>query len=393
MVNYAVLGLGLMGKALCNDLLIHDSTSNVIGLDLNLTRRKELEREFQTFGNRFQTQDINLKINGKVDNDPMLNLFQQYQIDVAFGAIDYKFNVYLTKLCIKAGVHFLDLGGNPDVVNTQKSLNKKAEEAGITVIPDCGLAPGMANILAAHGMRQFDSLESCHIRVGGLPQKPIGILKYSQFFNIRGLTNEYLEDAIVIRNRTIEKVSSLTELETLEFPDPWGKLEAFQTAGGTSSLPELFEGKIKDLTYKTIRYLGHCQFFQFLKEVGLLSSEPYPNNTNINPREIIEFYLKRSLPQNAPDVVLIRILITGIKDNKNQQLIFQIIDLADENTGYSAMARTTSYPISIIGQMIAKEIINDRGVIPGEMAVPAKEFMKELDKRSINLLINNVDLS
>ena len=119
----------------------------------------------------------------------------------------------------------------------------------------------MANIIAASIIEKMSSVDECHIRVGGLPQNPKTILKYQQVFSIRGLTNEYLEDAIVIRDSKVTTVGGLTELEELTFPDPWGKLEAFQTSGGTSNLPQIYKGKIKELSYKTIRFPGHCQFF------------------------------------------------------------------------------------------------------------------------------------
>ena len=390
MVVYAVLGLGLMGKALCYDLLTHDASATVIGFDLFEKQRLETKNRFENFSDRFLVKPLNLEVTSIPEQDELIQIIQKHSIKVIFGAIDYKFNAYITRICINAGVHFLDLGGNPDIVEEQKSLSPAAQKAGITVIPDCGLAPGMADIIAAHIMNQFDSPNECHIRVGGLPQKPGTILKYSQFFSIRGLTNEYLEDAIVIREGIINKITSLTELESLTFPEPWGQLEAFQTSGGTSSLPDLYAGKIQELTYKTIRFPGHCQFFQFLKEFELLSSEPFPNHPAINSREVVEYYLQKHLPQNAPDAVLIRISVSGLKNDVLQEIQYQLIDLRDEKTGYSAMARTTAFPISIIGQMIAHNVITERGVVPGETAVPTELFIYELAKRNIIFDVNEI---
>ena len=383
MVNYAVLGLGQMGSALCYDLLTFDSESRVFGLELDDNRRGVIVKKFQPYSNRFQAFPLDLKIDSAISTQYLVSFFHDHGIKVVFGAIDYKYNLFLTNICISAGVHFLDLGGNPAIVESQKNLTYEAQKANVTIIPDCGLAPGMVNIIAAQIMHKFEQLDECHIRVGGLPQKPETILKYQQVFSLRGLTNEYLEDAIIIRNGQIILVPSLTELETLLFPEPWGTLEAFQTAGGTSSLPELFNGKIKELTYKTIRFPGHCQFFVFLKEYGLLSSEPYPLNTQITPREVIEYYLANKLPKNDPDTVLIRITVSGIRQGKKETQIYQCIDLADPQTGLSAMARTTAFSISIIGQMIAHDVIKTRGVVPGELVVPEKEFMDALKKRKI----------
>ncbi|MHA2176311.1 MAG: saccharopine dehydrogenase family protein [Candidatus Hodarchaeales archaeon] len=388
MPNYAVLGLGYMGSAICYDLLTYDPLANIFGYDLDPQIRDNLETRFNKFNKRFQTFPLNLDLKDEIEDHPLVESLVEKNIDVVFGAIDYKFNYWLTKICIQCNCSFVDLGGNPDIVKQQQSLNEQAQAKNVTIIPDLGLAPGMINIIAAHGMREFDSLEECHIRVGGLPQQPDTILNYQQVFAIRGLTNEYLEEAKIIREGKKTIVPSLTEVEILQFPKPWGELEAFQTAGGSSSLPDLFERKIKDLTYKTIRYPGHVQFFQFLKEFQLLSNEQIIESSEITPREVIEHFLEKNLPRNTPDVVLARITVKGTISDKEETHTYQLIDLADEETGFSAMARTTSYPTSIIGQFIAHGKITSKGVCRSEECVPAKELLAELEKRKIIFEIN-----
>lgn len=384
MPTYCVLGLGMMGTALCFDLLSFDSESTVYGLDKDPERRSLAEDRFSSFVDRFQTKELNLRCVRNPQTEPLITFLKEKSVAVVFGAIDYQFNEYLTQVCITAGAHFLDLGGNPTVVEAQHKLHPQAQEAGVTIIPDCGLAPGMADIIAAHLIRQFDEPVECHIRVGGLPQEPKTILNYQQVFSIRGLTNEYLEDAYVIRDGAVVTVPSLSEVESIRFVEPYGELEAFQTAGGTSSLPKLFEGKIKHLTYKTLRYPGHCQFFKFLKDFGLLSSEPFPPHPAINPRVVTEHCLQSHLPRDEPDVVLVRVTAKGSVKGEEKTLVYELVDLYDEKTGFSAMARTTSYPVSIIGLMIAKGTIAQRGVLPGEEVVPASQMIDELAKRSIN---------
>lgn len=384
-MNFAVLGLGRMGEAIVYDLLKFSPEAKVFGYELNDERRKYIVDRFSENNNRFSAYPLNLDLTQPMNQNQLLNDFKNNQIGVVFGAIDYKFNVYLTRLCIEAKVSFCDLGGNPYIVKSQKELHNQAKEAGVTIIPDLGLAPGMADIIAAQGMGSFDELIECHIRVGGLPQPQYkkSILNYQQVFSIRGLTNEYLEDAIVIRNGQLTKVPSMTEVEDIKFPAPYGMLEAFQTAGGTSSLPELFEGKIQELTYKTIRYPGHAQFIQFLKEFELLSSESNLKLNGSNPREVVEFYLEKNMPKGDPDVVLIKIVVYGKRDGTSFIKEYLLVDEFNPKTNFTSMARTTSYPISIIGQMIANGVINSKGVIPGETVVPEKEFLEDLEKRNI----------
>jgi lysine 6-dehydrogenase len=150
------------------------------------------------------------------------------------------------------------LGGNNYIVDAQLALDEAAKKANINIVPDCGLAPGMVSVLAMHGANRFDETEEIHIRVGGLPQTPKPPLDYQLVFSVEGLINEYIESARVIRDGKIIEVNSMTELETLAF-DGFSALEAFQTSGGTSTLPDTFCGKVKELDYKTIRYAGHCQ--------------------------------------------------------------------------------------------------------------------------------------
>ena len=184
----------------------------------------------------------------------------------------------------------------------------------------------------------------------------------------------------------------MTEVEEIKFNEPYGWLEAFQTAGGTSSLPELYEGKISELTYKTIRYPGHAQFFQFLIEYELLSSEENKNLNNINPREVIEFYLQKNLPKNDPDVVLLRIIVCGTIKGKTIMIKYDMIDHYDPEAKFSAMARTTAFPISIIGQMVANGLIDHKGVLKSETSVPGKEFLEALNKRNIKFKISETEI-
>ncbi len=378
MGRYGVFGLGLMGEAICYDLLKFDHDMEVIGFEKDVVRSESIFKKLNAwFPNRFRTIQVDVS---KLSHEDLMELLISNDISVAFGAIDYSFNPKLTRACIDSKVHFLDLGGNPEIVISQKKMNGKAQSNGVTVIPDCGLAPGMVNVIAAGIMEEFSVLEKCKIRVGGLPQYPKTILKYQQVFSIRGLTNEYLEDAIVIRNGKKQVVESLTEVETLVFPEPWGELEAFQTAGGTSSLPDLYEGRIQELDYKTIRFKGHVQFFQFLKEFGFLGDDPVGS---VSPRKMTEFLLSKHLPHGEPDAVLVRITVVGKQDGVRIKKELELIDLMDSENGYSAMARTTAFPISIIGQMINREVITARGVVPGEIAVPKAEFLSQLKKRGI----------
>jgi lysine 6-dehydrogenase len=270
-------------------------------------------------------------------------------------------------------VNFCDLGGNNDVVAAELALDAEAKRAGINIIPDCGLAPGMVAMLVAHAASRFDELEAIHIRVGGLPLQPRPPLDYQLVFSVEGLINEYIEPARIVRGGKIVTVESMTELEAIEFPPPFGKLEAFQTSGGTSTLPDTFLGRVGELDYKTIRYRGHCEKFKTMIDLGLCSGEA---------RKVFSELLVRHLPHDEPDVVLIRVEVSG----GGRTLRYDIVDRFDAATGLSAMMRTTAFPAAIVALMMARGQTASKGALPQERCLNPDLFMRELAARKIDVV-------
>ncbi|HEY0657835.1 MAG TPA: saccharopine dehydrogenase C-terminal domain-containing protein, partial [Pyrinomonadaceae bacterium] len=166
-------------------------------------------------------------------------------------------------------------------------------------------------------------------------------------------------------------------------------LEAFQTSGGTSTLPDTFLGKIRELDYKTIRYAGHCEKFKTMIDLGLCSSaEISVGNAKITPRKLFGELLQKNLPADEPDYVLVRLEFVGEKDGAKKNLRYDIVDKFDEQTNLSAMMRTTAFPASIIAQMMAAGATSERGAIPQEKAIDAETFVANLERRNIKIKIN-----
>jgi lysine 6-dehydrogenase len=300
--------------------------------------------------------------------------------DSAISCVNYWLNERLARAAIEAGTNFCDLGGNNDVVDAELALDAEARARGVNIVPDCGLAPGMVAVLVAHGAAQFKQLDEIHIRVGGLPQTPKPPLDYQLVFSVEGLINEYIERARVIRDGRITMVDSMTEVEEIEFPEPFGKMEAFQTSGGTSTLPETFLGKVREREYKTIRYPGHCAKFKTMIDLGLCSSEKITvDGVQVAPRRVLGDLLVRNLPADEPDVVLVRVEFVG----DGRRLRYDIIDRYDEATGLSAMMRTTAFPASIVALMMARGQTTQKGALPQERCIPPELFMQELAARKI----------
>ena len=375
-----VLGAGRMGHGAVFDL-IHNSpdVDSVTIADIDLEKAEVVASAVGT--SRVDARQLDTSVYADV-----VELMRGH--DSVISCVNYWYNVALSKAAIETGANFCDLGGNNYVVDEQLALDAEAKAVGINIIPDCGLAPGMVSILAMHGARNFETVEEIHIRVGGLPQDPQPPLNYQLVFSVEGLINEYLEVARVIRDGKITTVESMTEIEELSF-DGFPPLEAFQTSGGTSTLPDTFFNKIRELDYKTIRYAGHCEKFKTMIDLGLCSSdEIVADFQKIKPRKVFGELLQKHLPADGPDYVLVRLDFVGKKDGETKRLRYDIVDKLDEATCMSAMMRTTAFPASIIAQIMARGEVLSRGATPQEIAIDSEKFVAELERRKIQITVN-----
>jgi lysine 6-dehydrogenase len=336
-----VLGAGRMGHGAVYDLVRQNDVERVTVADAVAERAA---RVASTAGDG-KAYPVHLDV---TRHDDVVSLMRDH--DAVLSCVVYKLNEQLARAAVEARTNFCDLGGNNDVVDAELALHDRALAAGVNIVPDCGLAPGMVAVLVAHGAARFEKLDEIHIRVGGLPLDPKPPLNYQMVFSVEGLINEYIEPARVIRGgKILDDIESMTEIEELEFEPPFGKMEAFQTSGGTSTLPETFLGKVKELDYKTIRYPGHCEKFKTMIDLGLCSSEP--------------------------------ITVEGVKIAPR----YEIIDRYDAQSGLSAMARTTAFPAAIVALIMARGQVTAKGALPQERCIPPDVFMKELARRRINV--------
>jgi lysine 6-dehydrogenase len=373
-----VLGAGLQGGAAVYDLLRNPDVEEVGCADISAAALERLSARLKD--RRLTLHEVDLK-----DREATTVLMAHY--DGCLSAVNYWLNLDLTRCAIEAGAHFCDLGGNNDIVAQQLKLDTLAFEAGVTVIPDCGLAPGLATLLAAQGIRRLDEVTSVAIRVGGLPQNPKPPLNYQLVFSIEGLLNEYVERSIIIRDGVKLSVEPLTEVESIEFPEPFGKLEAFHTSGGLSTLASTFAGKVRNMDYKTIRYPGHCALMHPLRALGFLDQTPVVlDDSEVRPRQLSAHILEDLLRGDDPDVVLVRVTVGGTKFGGRRRLEYELIDHADTDNGQTAMMRCTAYPASIILQMMVGGRIDRHGVVQQERVVPVEEMIEELRHRGLDIV-------
>jgi lysine 6-dehydrogenase len=373
-----VLGAGLQGCACAYDLLQHDDVTEVRLADIHLGHLPDFLAPYS--GPRLIPTPLDVR-----DRDAVTGAMRD--CDAVMSAIPYYFNYEIARSAVDAGVHCCDLGGNTEIVFKQKELDADARKKNITVVPDCGLAPGMVNILAEHGIEQLDSVDSVKIFVGGLPQHPEPPLNYMLVYSLEGALDYYTTLSWVLRDGKRTHVKALSEREPVEFESPLGELEAFHTAGGLSTMAFRYEGKIPTMEYKTLRYPGHAQIMEDIRSLGLLDLEPVEvKGMKVVPRDVfIAVVGPRLNKPNGRDLVALRVVVSGKKAGKSATKTFQLVDRYDEAHGLSAMMRTTGYSLAITGLMQVRGLVKPAGVHTPDECVPADAYINELRKRGIDI--------
>ena len=368
-------GAGKQGSACAYDLLANTDHDVVIA-DLAVDTLAPFLQPY--LGTRLTTVQVDA-------SDPQGMRNAMAGAAAVMSAFPYYHNLEMAAAAVEQGAHFCDLGGNTDIVLQQKELHQRARERGVSVVPDCGLAPGMVNILAAHGIRQMDTVRSVRIKVGGLPQHPQPPLGYQIVYSLEGVLDYYTTLSWVLRDGKPLQVTALSELEELDFPGV-GTLEAFHTAGGLSTMAQTYEGKIPTMEYKTLRYPGHARTMEAIRELGMLSQEPVEvKGASVRPRDVFIATagpLLKKDPRTSPDLVALRVEVEGEKDGDDLLLRWDLLDRYDPATGITAMMRTTGYSLAITGALQAAGEV-EPGVWTPDEAIPGAAYIDALARRNV----------
>lgn len=370
-----VLGAGLQGSACAYDLLQRPEVERVTLADLNPRRAAAFLKKKKD--KRLVTARLDAK------RTPLLRKLMRGH-DAVMNALPYYFNYPVAKAAVQMGLHCADLGGNTEIVQKQKTLHAAALKRQVSVIPDCGLAPGMVNIIAAEGIRRVGDAESVKIFVGGLPQQPEPPLNYQIVYSLEGALDYYTTPSWILREGKPERVDALSELESVEFPSPVGTLEAFHTGGGISTMPWAYRGKVRTMEYKTLRYPGHVAIMRPVREMGLLSLDPVKvKGVEIVPRDAFIAAVSPQLNKpNGRDLVALRVEVQG---RAGRRVAWQLLDYYDQTSGISAMMRTTGYSLAITGLMQVDGRISALGVHTPDEAVPFDAYVAELKRRGVEI--------
>lgn len=366
----AIFGSGLMGSAIARDLAKSKLVDEVSVYDIDRKRLEALARAENSGKLSLKIHDVRRRL----DTVRLLK-----RSDVGVGALPHGLSEYAIQSTIRAGVNFVDLifGWRFG----QREIHSAARKKGITVVPACGLAPGLSNILAMAAADEMDRVDEVHIKVGGIPERPKPPLNYRIVFSFEAVLEEYLRKARIVKNGKVTDVPALTGLERVTFRPPIGTCECFYT-DGLSTLVQTLKG-VREMDEKTIRWPGHVAQIRTLIECGLLETDPVSfDGKFIVPRAFVGKMLSdRMSLGNEKDQTLLRIDVAGKRDSKSVHHRYEMIDHYDTKQRMSSMARTTAFPCSIAAQMLGRGEVIRKGLVPPELA-----FRGELRKKFLRYM-------
>ncbi len=269
------------------------------------------------------------------------------------SAAPFHLTVAIAGAAARAGVHYFDL--TEDVAST-RAVRELAASAGTAFVPQCGLAPGFISIAAHDIARGFDTVDTINLRVGALPRFPNNALSYSLTWSTEGMINEYCEPCEAILDGRRVEVPPLEEVEHIVIDGV--SYEAFNTSGGLGSLCETYEGRVRNLNYRTIRYPGHAAIMKLLLQDLRLAAR----------RDLLKDILESALPQTLQDVIVVYVTVSGQKGGRLMQETFarNVFGQALGGLQRSAIQMTTAAGICAVLDMVADGTLPQKGFIRQE---------------------------
>lgn len=381
-MRITVIGAGTIGSAIAWDLAQRSDVSQVQVCDSRPGPLEKLHDHVRS--PTLRTFQVNAR-------DPQVLTPILKRSRCVVGCVTPRINGVLARMAVDLGIHFCDLGGNEEVVEEEFELQEEARKKSVWVVPNCGLAPGLINILCMHGVDQFDTVSDANVRVGDIPSDPTPPFNFHLSYDAAKLVEDYTRPATCIAQGELTRCQPLTGLEEINFSEPFNNLEAFHTSGGLSTLPSDLEGRVQNLDYKTIRYPGHAKQMRFLLALGFAEERAVDVRTHLTYRDILVRRLEKRLRLEEPDVVVLRILISGTKEGEKKTLVYEMIDYSDQEQHLTAMQRCTGFPVSVIASLLASKSVPGGGVSPPEHIVPKENFFDTLLERGLDLNVNWYD--
>ncbi len=382
--RYAIIGTGRQGTAAAYDIGKFGEAESILMLDYDENQAAaSASRINQLLGDGLATS----KQVDAQDTERVAEILRDGKVDGLLSGTPYSYNLGLSEAAISTKTAMTDLGGNSEVVHQQLNLSQAAAKAGVAIIPDCGLGPGMTTTLSLYAMEQLDEPREVFIWDCGLPKHPEPPWNYSLTFSIGGLTNEYHGDCLFIRKGKTVRVPALEELELVEFPEPIGTLEAFTTSGGITTAARSYEGILTTFQNKTMRYPGHFEKLKVIQQLGLLETDPIKIGAKeVQPRDVLHALWEPLIRAEADtrDLAIIRILAVGIRQGVETEAQVDLYLEYDDETNFTAMEQGTGWHAAILTEAAVMGKI-EPGVIPVERAMTGEDFVAEAARRGFEV--------
>lgn len=348
MSKIIVLGAGMVGKAIAIDLSKkHDVTST----DIDITSLEYLSKNYQIKTKRL---DVN-------NDDELKTAISDF--DIVVSAVPGFLGLKTMINVIKSKKNLVDISFLPEDV---LHLDKLAKENGVTVVMDCGVAPGMPNYIAGYH-NELMKVESLEYMVGGLPKRRVFPFEYKAPFSPCDVVEEYTRPARLLENGKVVVKPAMSDIELIDF-DNIGTLEAFNS-DGLRSLVYLLNN-IPNMKEKTLRYPGHIRLIQALKAAGFLDHNPVQvNGQSVSPFDFTTKLLFNAWKLNPDEheFTIMRVIVKGVENSIRKEIVYDLFDEFDEKEKLSSMSRTTGFTATATVQMMLDGIFTEKGIFPPEL--------------------------
>ncbi len=348
-MNIAVLGAGMVGKSITIDLAKEHSVTSFDVNENNLNALKDLNHE------------INIVLADLGNYSTYKSLLEPFELIITAVPGFMGFNTL--KAVIECGKNVADISFFPE---NALELDTLAKEKNVTVITDCGVAPGMSNYIIGRYNEEI-KIDSFEIYVGGLPKLRRKPFEYKAPFSPMDVIEEYMRPARMMENGIIVIKPALSEGEWMQFEEI-GTLEAFNTDGLRSLLFTM--PQVKNQKEKTLRYPGHIEIIIAMKESGFFSAKKIMvDGKEISPLQFTSKILfdEWKLAVNEEELTVMKVILKGNENGKPKTVEYNLLDRYDPITKNSSMSRTTGYTCTASANLIAKKLFTEKGIFPPEL--------------------------
>lgn len=384
--RYAILGSGRQGTAAAYDVARFGDPESIILADARMSQARVAAERVRGLCPDAQVSSQTLDV---TDIRMVERFLEDEQVSILISGLPYALNLAVSRTAIPLGVSMVDMGGSTEVTREQLALDGEARSAGSTLVPDCGMGPGMNVSLLAYAMAQMDNPEHAYVYEAGLPMNPEPPWNYALTFNIAGLTNEYTGEASFLREGKVVSVEALEGAEEIEIPE-LGMMEARVTTGGLSTAPWTFQGILQTLENKTLRYPGHWGQILAFRDLGLLDDTPVEvDGSEVVPRRVFHtLFEPQVVTDRIRDIAIIHVRVAGRSRGSPAEVQVNLVDRYDESTQFTAMERVTGWHTSIMAQLVAAGEV-PVGAHSVESAVPPELIVEEARRRGLNIRLTN----